>query len=262
MFRRKDEDVAQDLLGHSDVSAQPEHTKPEDTNTENYKAKSGPVVSPAAPGAGGAAPQPSPAAASTAQSGYRPMADSAKPRSPAVASGSYRPTTDSGRTRMPEYRAPSGSPIAAPASSASLHDSGSAAKGNSNRRVLTVGNDILLKGEIATCDRLVIEGSVDATLNEVHTVEIAESGSFKGTAEIEDAEISGLFEGELVVRNRLVIYNTGKVRGKITFGEIEIERGGELTGEIKTIEQAEAKRKPAAKTSSKAKGREEEALAA
>lgn len=103
-----------------------------------------------------------------------------------------------------------------------------------NRRVLTVGNDILLKGEIATCDRLVIEGKVDATLNDVHTVEISETGSFKGSADIEDAEISGLFEGDLVVRNRLVIYASGKVRGKITYGEIEIERGGELTGEIKT----------------------------
>jgi cytoskeletal protein CcmA (bactofilin family) len=106
------------------------------------------------------------------------------------------------------------------------------------RRVLTVGNDILLKGEIATCDRLVIEGKVDATLNDVHTVEIAETGSFKGSANIEDAEISGLFEGDLVVRNRLVIYATGRVYGKITYGEIEIERGGEISGEIKTTSPA------------------------
>ncbi len=101
-----------------------------------------------------------------------------------------------------------------------------------SKRILTVGNDILLKGEISTCDRLVIEGAVDATLKDVHTVEITETGSFKGTAEIEDAEISGLFEGDLIVRNRLTIYSTGKVRGRISYGEIEIERGGELTGEI------------------------------
>ncbi|MBV8938212.1 MAG: polymer-forming cytoskeletal protein [Alphaproteobacteria bacterium] len=106
------------------------------------------------------------------------------------------------------------------------------------RRMLTVGADILLKGEIATCDRLVIEGKVDATLNDVVTVEIAESGSFKGNATIENAEISGLFEGDLVVRGRLVINATGKVRGKITYGEIEIARGGELTGEIKIISAA------------------------
>lgn len=111
---------------------------------------------------------------------------------------------------------------------------GASADEKGKKRILTVGNDILLKGEIATCDRLVIEGAVDAKLNDVHTVEIAETGSFKGSAQIEDAEISGLFEGDLIVRNRLIIYSTGKVRGKITYGEIEIERGGELTGEIKT----------------------------
>jgi cytoskeletal protein CcmA (bactofilin family) len=160
---------------------------------------------------------------------------------PASQPSSFRPAAspinspmggDMGRNRMPESK---------PAPTSSMGMSMNVDKTtnkNGGRRVLTVGNDILLKGEIATCDRLVIEGKVDATLNDVHTVEISETGSFKGSAHIEDAEISGLFEGDLVVRNRLVIYATGKVRGKITYGEIEIERGGELTGEIKTNAQA------------------------
>jgi cytoskeletal protein CcmA (bactofilin family) len=101
--------------------------------------------------------------------------------------------------------------------------------------VLTVGNDILMRGEITNCDRFVIEGQVDAKVSSVHTMELAESGAFKGVAEVEEAEISGVLEGELTVRGRLVIYATGKVRGKVTYGEIEIERGGEITGEIKTI---------------------------
>lgn len=151
---------------------------------------------------------------------------------PAPAGTSFRPTSspmssmggDMTRSRMPEAKVATSSSTGVGIDKAN----------KSGRRVLTVGNDILLKGEIATCDRLVIEGKVDATLNDVHTVEIAETGSFKGSANIEDAEISGLFEGDLVVRNRLVIYATGKVRGKISYGEIEIERGGELTGEIKT----------------------------
>lgn len=132
------------------------------------------------------------------------------------------------------YRPAPATPAARPAAVNTPAAHAAPAAEEKKRRVLTVGNDILLKGEIATCDRLVIEGAVDAKLNEVHTVEIAETGSFKGSAAIEDAEISGLFEGDLVVRNRLIIYSTGKVRGKITYGEIEIERGGELTGEIKT----------------------------
>lgn len=143
--------------------------------------------------------------------------------------GTNKPS-DMGRGRMPETKSVT--------TNSNINTGTNVDKTNAkvggNRRVLTVGNDILLKGEIATCDRLVIEGKVDATLNDVHTVEISETGSFKGSARIEDAEISGLFEGDLVVSNRLVIYASGKVRGKITYGEIEIERGGELTGEIKT----------------------------
>ena len=170
-------------------------------------------------------------ASATASSAAAPAARTETRTSSTPAGTTFRPSAspmssmggnDMARSRMPEAK-----PSAASVNSG-------IDKTKAGRRVLTVGNDILLKGEIATCDRLVIEGKVDATLNDVHTVEIAETGSFKGSANIEDAEISGLFEGDLVVRNRLVIYATGKVRGKISYGEIEIERGGELTGEIKT----------------------------
>ena len=63
-------------------------------------------------------------------------------------------------------------------------------------------------------------------------MEIAESGLFKGNAEIEQAEIRGQFEGELVVSKRLLIRATGHVSGTISYGEIEIERGGKVSGVI------------------------------
>ncbi|MFZ4125061.1 MAG: bactofilin family protein [Rickettsiales bacterium] len=112
---------------------------------------------------------------------------------------------------------------------------------SNTKRVLTVGPDIQMKGEITTCDRVVIEGMVDATMKDVHTVELAQSGALKGTAEVEDAEISGTFEGDLVVRGRLIIYSTGRVNGNVTYGEIEIERGGQLSGSIRTVKEAGAK---------------------
>ena len=108
-------------------------------------------------------------------------------------------------------------------------------KHNQNERVLTVGNDILLKGEITTCDRLVIEGNVDATVSEVTTIVLAEAGSFKGTAEVEFAEISGEFNGDLTVHGSLMVHRTGRISGSVTYGEIEIARGGGITGEIRTV---------------------------
>ena len=96
---------------------------------------------------------------------------------------------------------------------------------------LIVGHGISLSGEITACDRLVVDGSVQVTLNQTRAIEITESGRFtNGKAEVEEAEISGVYEGDLTVRNRLLIRSTGQVKGTVRYGEIEVERGGRISG--------------------------------
>ena len=107
---------------------------------------------------------------------------------------------------------------------------------------LTVGPNIKLKGvEITDCDTLVVEGLVEATMDS-RLMQIAEIGAFKGSAQIDIAEIRGSFDGDLTVRDRLVIYGTGKVTGTIRYGKVVIEEGGQLAGDISvgTSERARA----------------------
>ncbi len=97
---------------------------------------------------------------------------------------------------------------------------------------LTVGPNIKLKGvEITDCDTLVVEGIVEATMDS-RVIQIAEQGSFKGSVAIDIAEIRGLFDGNLTAREKLVIHATGRVTGKIRYGKIVIEEGGQLSGEV------------------------------
>jgi cytoskeletal protein CcmA (bactofilin family) len=99
---------------------------------------------------------------------------------------------------------------------------------------LTVGPNIKLKGvEITDCDTLVVEGSVEATMDS-RVIQISERGSFKGSADIDVAEIRGLFDGNLTARQKLVIYATGKVTGRVRYGKIVIEEGGQLSGEVES----------------------------
>lgn len=108
-------------------------------------------------------------------------------------------------------------------------------KGESKR--LIVGQGISLSGEITACDRLVVQGDVQVTLNETKAIEITESGRFtNGKAEVDEAEISGLYEGELTVRRRLMIRSTGQVKGNVRYGELELERGGRLSGSVSQID--------------------------
>ena len=125
--------------------------------------------------------------------------------------------------------APSAVTAAQVAVSASSANNASTPEGGSK---LTVGPNIKLKGvEITDCDTLVVEGLVEATMDS-RVMQIAEQGAFNGSAEIDVAEIRGEFNGNLTVRQKLVIYSTGKVTGTIRYGKLVIEEGGQLAGEI------------------------------
>ena len=103
---------------------------------------------------------------------------------------------------------------------------------------LTVGPNIKLKSaEISDCDTLVVEGIVDGNVSS-QAIVIAQTGVLNGTATIDNAEIRGEFKGDLTVRKRLMICATGKVTGKIIYGKLVIEEGGELIGEIQVMQGA------------------------
>lgn len=121
-------------------------------------------------------------------------------------------------------------------------------------RRLTVGYGITLTGEVSDCDRLVIYGKVNAKLANVKFLQISDSGKFNGSATIDQAEISGIFEGELKVANNITITSTGRVNGKITYGSIEIRPGGKFTGEI--IEDSSATNQQSGQSSSSEGGKD------
>jgi cytoskeletal protein CcmA (bactofilin family) len=105
-------------------------------------------------------------------------------------------------------------------------------RNDADLRKLIVGREITLSGEINSCDRLIIEGSVEANLQNCNEVELAESGLFKGSATIDEIEVRGRFEGNLTVRRRLLIRATGRVSGTIRYGQIEVECGGQISGDV------------------------------
>jgi cytoskeletal protein CcmA (bactofilin family) len=123
-------------------------------------------------------------------------------------------------TRPPEPPRPAAAPNPAPR------------RNETEVRKLIVGREISLSGEINSCDQLVVEGSVEANLQNCREVDIAESGLFKGSASIDTAEVNGRFEGTLTVRSRLFIRANGRVSGTIRYGQLEVECGGQISGDI------------------------------
>jgi cytoskeletal protein CcmA (bactofilin family) len=107
---------------------------------------------------------------------------------------------------------------------------------------LIVGPKISFSGEITSCHRLIIEGSVEANLQDCRDLIIAESGVFTGFGKTEIADIRGHFDGDFVVRKRLIIRASGHVSGRIAYGEVEIESGGKISGDIRALGSDEMRR--------------------
>ena len=125
-------------------------------------------------------------------------------------------------------RAPTPTPAPVPAPAAS--------GGGDDSRALVVGADIVLSGAISSCDKLVVDGRVEADLKESREIIIGQGGVFKGSAEIEVATIGGLFEGSLVVRGQLVVRAGGRIQGEVRYSQLAVEPGGVIVGNMNTLD--------------------------
>ena len=112
------------------------------------------------------------------------------------------------------------------------HSVGEDRSSSDGARTLRVGKGLSVAGEITSCDVLVVEGKVEAKLNDGKLLEITESGQFRGSVEIENAGIAGRYDGQLVVHGRLTVRSTGRISGMIKYGELEVNAGGQIIGEM------------------------------
>ena len=112
---------------------------------------------------------------------------------------------------------------------------GSQNKKRGKEKQLHVGKEITLNGTIAECDSLLVEGFVDATLENASILEITETGTFRGKVTVDHVIVAGLFEGELIVGMQLTIKSTGTLNGSVSYLRMEVESGGSIEGSMQKI---------------------------
>ncbi len=110
----------------------------------------------------------------------------------------------------------------------------------STEGTLLVGEGIHVKGEIESCEKLIVEGKVEASL-EAAELTVRKGGVYNGKAAVKSASIDGRFDGTLTVDGLLTIETGGRVTGKLRYRELRIEQGGRLSGDIDLLEESAAK---------------------
>jgi cytoskeletal protein CcmA (bactofilin family) len=104
------------------------------------------------------------------------------------------------------------------------------------RRTLVVGRGISVQGTVQDAERLVVEGTVEATMiNGLTELSIAHGGIFKGEVEVDEAEVAGTIDGTLVARQSLIVRASGRVLGTARCRRLQVEDGGQITGRIEML---------------------------
>lgn len=106
---------------------------------------------------------------------------------------------------------------------------------DAERRTLVVGRGISLQGNVQDAERLVVEGTIEATMINAAELVIASGGMFKGEVQVDDAEVAGTIDGTLTVRNTLVVRASGKLLGTARCRRLQVEDGGQITGRIEML---------------------------
>ena len=107
---------------------------------------------------------------------------------------------------------------------------------DSEGKTLTIPRSISYSGRIGSCERLMVEGAVETEFDGCRVLMVAASGVFRGSGDVERADISGTVEGSLTVREILTVRASARILSKsISYGELEIERGGTVTGTVRPL---------------------------
>ncbi len=198
------------------------------------------------------------AAAPIARDAAQPQAD-AKPDTglgvPPYRPASAKESPAMGRTPFPASTpasSPSGPPAPPPSSgvppSPARPVPGRApGREAAERRTLVVGRGISVQGTVQDAERLVVEGTVEASMIHATELSISPGGVFKGEVEVEEAEVAGTIDGTLTARGNLIVRATGKVLGTARCRRLQVEDGGQITGRIEMLTESA---KPALETAS------------
>jgi cytoskeletal protein CcmA (bactofilin family) len=105
-----------------------------------------------------------------------------------------------------------------------------------------IGEGVTVTGSFNIPGRAVVNGTLNGELT-ADELMVGQQGQLTGQIAVRNADIHGQTHDTLTASNHLVIRSTGRVHGKASYGELEIERGGLVAG---TIVPSEAKSAPPA----------------
>jgi cytoskeletal protein CcmA (bactofilin family) len=107
--------------------------------------------------------------------------------------------------------------------------------GRPEPRVATIGNSVVIKGEITGSEDLTIDGRLEGRIDlPDHALTIGPNASIQATITAKSVTIFGAVLGTIKARERVDLRKSGSVEGTVTCGRIAVQEGAHLAGKIET----------------------------
>jgi len=116
---------------------------------------------------------------------------------------------------------------------------------NEQKGNLIIGEGVTVTGTFVIPNKTMINGSLNGELT-ADEIMVGKAGKLTGKITARNADIHGETHDTLTIANHLILRSTGKIHGRATYGELEIERGGLVSGTVLPEDAAHASSTPPA----------------
>lgn len=96
------------------------------------------------------------------------------------------------------------------------------------------------EGDMVFEGRVRIDGHYVGRAYSEDWLELGPEGRIEGSADVANAVIAGQVDGDLRVRERLIVDGTARLRGRIDAGILEVRPGASLEGPVRVRGRADA----------------------
>ena len=96
---------------------------------------------------------------------------------------------------------------------------------------ITIGQGVTFVGSISASGKAFINGAVTGDIS-VDELQVGESGVIKGNITSREMAIHGQVHDDVSCSEHVLVHSTGLIHGTLTYGELEIKKGGRVTGSL------------------------------
>jgi cytoskeletal protein CcmA (bactofilin family) len=104
-------------------------------------------------------------------------------------------------------------------------------EGQTLRNSITIGQGVTFVGSISARGKAYINGAVTGEVS-VDDLQVGEYGVIKGKIKSREMDIHGEVHDDVSCAEHVLVHSTGLINGKLIYGELEIQKGGRVTGSM------------------------------